>query len=108
MFHSGVLAWLASSSALYESVVQIAFRWARIETGDTIMRALVTGGIGFIGTNLADRLLRDGHDVVLFDNISRAGVQQNLDWLKEQHRDRLRFIEGDVRDTTAVEKASKG
>ncbi len=72
------------------------------------MRALVTGGIGFIGTNLADRLLRDGHDVTLFDNISRAGVQQNLDWLKAQHRDRLRFIEGDVRDSTAVETAMKG
>ena len=72
------------------------------------MRSLVTGGIGFIGTNLADRLLRDGHDVTLFDNISRAGVQQNLDWLKAQHRDRLRFIEGDVRDSTAVETAIKG
>jgi CDP-paratose 2-epimerase len=72
------------------------------------MRALVTGGIGFIGTNLADRLLRDGHDVVLFDNISRARVQQNLDWLKAHHRDRLRFMEGDVRDSNAVETALKG
>jgi CDP-paratose 2-epimerase len=72
------------------------------------MRALVTGGIGFIGTNLADRLLRDGHYVVLFDNISRAGVQQNLDWLKAKHQDRLRFVEGDVRDSSIVELAMKG
>ena len=42
------------------------------------MRVLITGGIGFIGTNLADRLLRDGHDVVLFDNMGRAGVEENL------------------------------
>src|ERR1700678_1372873 len=72
------------------------------------MRALVTGGIGFIGTNLSDRLLRDGHEVTLFDNVSRKGVQQNLDWLKAQHRDRLRFVEGDVRDSSAVEIAMKG
>jgi CDP-paratose 2-epimerase len=72
------------------------------------MRVLVTGGIGFIGTNLSDRLLRDGHEVTVFDNMSRAGVQQNLDWLKAQHRDRLQLVEGDVRDSSAVEKAMKG
>jgi CDP-paratose 2-epimerase len=72
------------------------------------MRALVTGGIGFIGTNLANRLLRDGHEVTLFDNASRKGVQNNLDWLREQHRDRARFILGDVRDTVAIERAMKG
>ena len=48
------------------------------------MRALVTGGIGFIRTNPSDRLLRDGHGVVLFDNVSRTGVQLNFDWLKGQ------------------------
>jgi CDP-paratose 2-epimerase len=72
------------------------------------MRSLVTGGIGFIGTNLADRLLRDGHEVVLFDNIGRAGVQENLDWLKREHGERVQFIKGDVRDFGAVEKAAQG
>jgi CDP-paratose 2-epimerase len=72
------------------------------------MRVLVTGGVGFIGTNLSDRLLRDGHEVAVFDNMSRAGVQRNLDWLKAQHGDRMRFVEGDVRDSSAVEKAMKG
>jgi CDP-paratose 2-epimerase len=72
------------------------------------MRALVTGGIGFIGTNLADRLLRDGHEVVLFDNIGRAGVQQNLDWLQAQHGDRVHFVKGDIRDFNAVENATRG
>ena len=40
------------------------------------MRALVTGGVGFIGTNLSHRLLSDGNEVILFDNLSRAGVQR--------------------------------
>jgi CDP-paratose 2-epimerase len=72
------------------------------------VRALVTGGVGFIGTNLSDRLLRDGHEVILFDNVSRTGVQQNLDWLRAQHGMQLQFIEGDVRDIRAVEKAMDG
>jgi len=72
------------------------------------MRALVTGGIGFIGTNLADRLLRDGHDVFLFDNLGRAGVQANLDWLRRVHGSRIQFVESDVRDSGAVEKAMGG
>jgi CDP-paratose 2-epimerase len=72
------------------------------------MRAMVTGGIGFIGTNLADRLLRDGHEAVLFDNIGRAGVRENLNWLRGQHRGRIEFVKGDVRDLGAVEKAMLG
>ncbi len=72
------------------------------------MRALVTGGIGFIGTNLSDRLLREGHEVVLFDDISRAGVRENLDWLRAQHHNRMLFIEGDVRNFEAVENAMHG
>jgi CDP-paratose 2-epimerase len=72
------------------------------------VRALVTGGIGFIGTNLSHRLLREGHEVVLFDNFHRAGVRQNLDWLRGQHRNRMHFVEGDVRDFNAVEKVMQG
>lgn len=72
------------------------------------MRALVTGGIGFIGTNLADRLLREGHDVLLFDNGHRPGVRHNLEWLRSQHGDRARLVEGDVCDFGAVERALEG
>jgi CDP-paratose 2-epimerase len=72
------------------------------------MKTLITGGIGFIGTNLADRLLREGHEVVLFDNIGRAGVQENLDWLRGEYGDRVQFVKGDVRDYGAVEKAVEG
>jgi CDP-paratose 2-epimerase len=69
------------------------------------MRALVTGGVGFIGTNLTHRLLSDGCEVMLFDNLSRVGVQHNLDWLKLRHGKRLQFVQGDVRDFDAVLKA---
>jgi len=72
------------------------------------MRVLITGGIGFIGTNLADRLLREGKDVVLFDNLGRAGVEENLEWLRREHGSRVRFVKGDVRDFAAVEKAMSG
>ena len=51
--------------------------------------AVITGGAGFIGTNLADRLLRDGWQVTLFDNLSRAGVDHNVTWLKQQHGARV-------------------
>src|SRR6266403_2409287 len=66
------------------------------------MRALVTGGIGFIGTNLSHRLLSDGNEVILFDNLSRAGVQHNLDWLKATHGKKLQLAQGDIRDFDAV------
>jgi CDP-paratose 2-epimerase len=72
------------------------------------MRVLITGGIGFIGTNVADRFLLDGHEVVLFDNFGRAGVEKNLNWLRRQHRDCFQFVKGDVRDFGAVEKAMRG
>jgi len=69
------------------------------------MRVLITGGLGFIGSNLADRLLQDGHDVVVLDNMSRWGVRYNRDWLRERHRQRFDHVEADVRDASAVRRA---
>ena len=68
-------------------------------------RALVTGGLGFIGSHLVDRLLRDGWEAVVLDNLL-TGNRSNL----EQHRDdpRLRIIEGDIRDLQTVIEASRG
>ena len=71
------------------------------------MRALVTGGLGFIGCNLADRLLRDGHKVVIYDNASRSGVMQNLEWLRQQHGGSVNWIKGDTRDVASVAAAMK-
>ncbi len=66
---------------------------------------LITGGAGFIGTNLSDRLLTDGHRVLIFDNLSRHGSEANLSWLIAKHGSRVRFEQADVRDGTAVQKA---
>ncbi|MBW4051636.1 MAG: NAD-dependent epimerase/dehydratase family protein [Proteobacteria bacterium] len=66
---------------------------------------LITGGAGFIGTNLADRLLSQGAPVLLFDDLSRAGVERNLAWLRTRHRGRLQVQIADVRDFQAVRRA---
>ncbi|MGD9765035.1 MAG: GDP-mannose 4,6-dehydratase [Candidatus Binatia bacterium] len=66
---------------------------------------LITGGAGFIGTNLAHRLLSTGVPVLLLDNFSRLGVAAHLAWLREQHRSGLTLITGDVRDTSTVREA---
>ena len=74
--------------------------------GTTLERpVLITGGAGFIGCNLAHRLLSDGNRVLLFDNLSRAGVERNLRWLRDAHRDRVQAEIGDVRDVDAVRRA---
>jgi CDP-paratose 2-epimerase len=69
---------------------------------------LITGGAGFIATNVADRLLRAGHRVRLFDNLSRAGVTQNINWLRHEHGDRVEVQVGDVRDAAALKAAVCG
>jgi CDP-paratose 2-epimerase len=64
---------------------------------------LVTGGAGFIGSNLVHHLLTEGYRVTVFDSLARRGTEHNLAWLREQHAPpRLRFVQGDVRDWSAV------
>jgi CDP-paratose 2-epimerase len=58
--------------------------------------ALVTGGAGFIGTNLAERLLSRGERVRIVDNLARPGVAANLAWLQRRHGDRLEVMIGDL------------
>jgi len=59
---------------------------------------LITGGSGFIGSNLADSLLGEGGEVVILDNLSRPGVERNWQWLKARHGDRVRLYRADIRD----------
>jgi len=75
------------------------------DNGRSEKLVLITGGAGFIGTNLADRLLEQGERVLIFDNLSRAGVEQNLKWLQEKHRKRLQFQRASVLDRVALGKA---
>ena len=63
--------------------------------------ALITGGAGFIGTNLAHRLLCHGLPVVLFDTLSRRGVARNLRWLRCIHGRRAKVAVADVRPPRA-------
>jgi CDP-paratose 2-epimerase len=63
---------------------------------------LITGGAGFIATNVAHRLLDAGTPVIVFDNLSRPGVERNLEWLCETHGPLVEFVRGDVRDYGAV------
>jgi CDP-paratose 2-epimerase len=66
---------------------------------------LITGGAGFIGTNLAHRLLSAGQPVLLYDNLARPGVAYNLAWLRRTHGSLVRFEHADVRDRVALERA---
>jgi CDP-paratose 2-epimerase len=66
------------------------------------MRALVTGGAGFIGCNLADRLAREGADVIVFDALARPGVEANLAWLQMRHGSQIIAAKADVRDAEAL------
>lgn len=63
---------------------------------------VVVGGCGFIGSNLADSLLSSGEAVVVVDNLSRAGVEQNLAWLRQRHDDRVTARIADIRDPHAL------
>ena len=69
----------------------------------------ITGGAGFIGAHLADRLLGRGESVRILDNLERDGSAQNLEWLRKRHgEEQLEVRRGDVRDAAAVDDAVGG
>lgn len=67
------------------------------------MRVLVTGGAGYIGSHLVDRVLADGHDVVVIDDLS-TGSRANL----AHCLDRIRFVEGTILDGALVRELTEG
>jgi CDP-paratose 2-epimerase len=74
--------------------------------GDTSRRpVLITGGAGFIGCNVAHRLLSRGSRVLVYDNLSRPGVERNLHWLRSTHGDAVQVEIADVRDVLTLQKA---
>jgi CDP-paratose 2-epimerase len=71
-------------------------------------RNLVTGGAGFVGTNLACRLLSAGEEVVVLDDLSRPGVEQNLTWLLALGSSLLSVRVASVEDPAALQAAVAG
>lgn len=66
------------------------------------MRYLITGGCGFLGSNLASEVLKRGEELFVFDNLSRSGSAQNLDWLKTLGE--FTFFHGDIRLNNDIER----
>lgn len=70
------------------------------------MHVLITGGAGFIGSNVASALLSDGIPVTIYDNLSRPGSQHNLTWLKNTHgAQNVVLRRGDIRDAQQTREA---
>lgn len=77
------------------------------------MRVLITGGSGFVGSHVSEYYARENHEVVVFDNISRAellhytnpNATYNWDYLRENY-DNIELIRGDIRDFEALKEAA--
>ncbi len=69
------------------------------------MKYLITGGCGFLGSNIASEILKKGDELIVFDSLYRFGSYQNLEWLKTQGE--FEFIHGDIRNTNDVERTIK-
>lgn len=67
--------------------------------------SLITGGAGFIGTNLAAHLCEAGKEVLIYDNLSRAGVERNVEWLRRRYPGLVHVTLADIRDIAALGEA---
>lgn len=66
------------------------------------MKLLITGGCGFLGSNLAAHAIRNGYETTVFDSLHRNGSVENLSWLREQGE--FRFVHGDIRNSNDVKR----
>ena len=65
---------------------------------------MITGGAGFIGTNLASRLLSEGKRVMIYDSLFRDGVEENLQWLQKKYGDKLIIQISDIREKRILDQ----
>lgn len=66
---------------------------------------LITGGAGFIGTNAVNHFANRGWKVIVVDNLSRKGSEENLLWLKSQSEYSIEFMNIDIVDKPTIEQA---
>jgi len=69
------------------------------------VKYLITGGCGFLGSNIASEILKQGNELIIFDSLYRFGSYQNKEWLETQGE--FIFIHGDIRNTNDVERTIK-
>jgi CDP-paratose 2-epimerase len=72
------------------------------------LKTLITGGAGFIGSNLTSKLVGAGHEVVVYDNLSRRGSEKNVAWLRRELGQDWTLLQADVRDFESLRQAAAG
>jgi CDP-paratose 2-epimerase len=70
------------------------------------LKTLITGGAGFIGSNLTLRLVREGHEVIVYDNLSRPGSEKNVAWLQQELGEGWMLLQADIRDFETLRRAA--
>ena len=69
------------------------------------MKYLITGGLGFLGSNLSFEVIRRNEELYIIDNLYRIGSYENFNWLRENGS--FEFIHGDIRNTNDLESTAK-
>lgn len=112
-YHFGVKKADGTKKLLYkvlekrgaEDIDKHSYITKQYQLNDTKKYSLITGGAGFIGTNLAAKLLKEGKKVMVYDNLSRDGVEQNLQWLKEEFGENLIIQIADINETMILDRS---